>query len=272
MKGEELINQYTQLTPEITYTLLALGIIVGLLVIYGLVISFKLRKYADKVLLSLEEQEAKRNQATWMDLFIRRNAKGDEVVAGHEYDGIQEFDNPPPAWFNWLFYGTIAFAAIYLLRYHVFNAGMLQEAEYNAQMKSYEGIIAKAQENAIKFADMPMYTVKAKIESGKKIYTANCVMCHGKSGEGSVGPNLTDEYWLHGGSYKQIFTTIFNGVPEKGMLAWKKTLKPEELREVSSYIVTLIGTNPPNPKAPQGKKDSETSNQPVAEPKQSSQL
>jgi cytochrome c oxidase cbb3-type subunit III len=97
------------------------------------------------------------------------------------------------------------------------------------------------------------------LAEGKEIFTGKCVACHGALGEGGVGPNLTDEYWLHGGTINDIFKTIKNGVPEKGMISWKATLKPNEIQSVSNYIASLAGTTPPNGKAPQGDKVSSDS-------------
>ena len=76
--------------------------------------------------------------------------------------------------------------------------------------------------------------------------------CHGQKGEGLVGPNFADEYWIHGGGIKNVFKVIKYGVPDKGMIAWQAQLKPADMQKVGSYILTLQGTNPPNPKAPQG--------------------
>lgn len=206
-----------------------------------------------------EKQDAllglpKVQRVTWFDLFTRKHVQHDEETDSHVYDDIHEYDNSPPAWFNWLFYGSIVCAAGYMLNYHVFKTGKLQEEEYADQMKEGEKLLAKAQEKAILLADQPRYTDEAKLLSGQKTYAANCAMCHGEQGQGIIGPNLTDEYWLHGGSYKDVFKTIFNGVPEKGMLAWKKTLKPDELKAVASYVYTLRGTKPVEPKEPQGVK------------------
>ena len=95
---------------------------------------------------------------------------------------------------------------------------------------------------------------ESDLASGKKIYTMHCVACHGTLGEGGVGPNFADEYWIHGGSIKDLFKVIKYGVPEKGMISWQTQLRPREMQEVSSYILQFQGTNPPNAKAPQGEK------------------
>lgn len=193
-------------------------------------------------------------KTTWFDLFRRKGISMDKFVEGHNYDGIQEYDNSPPAWFNWIFFVTIVFAVVYLLRYHVFKTGDLQVAEYEKQVKEAAPILARVQERAIYLADQPRLTDQASLALGKSVFKTNCVTCHGQNGEGIAGPNLTDDYWLHGGHYNEIFKTIFNGVEQKGMPVWKKSLKPDDIRAVASYVYTLRGTNPPNPKAPQGEK------------------
>jgi mono/diheme cytochrome c family protein len=218
-------------------------------------IMIRLKQFEKRKALA-EGREYVRN-VSWMDLFKRSRENRDKALEDHVVDGIQEFDNSPPAWFNWLFYGTIAWAACYMLYFHVFKIGDLQLAEYDKQMKAAEAVVAKAQEKAIELAEKPRYTDEAKLIKGKTVFLKNCVMCHGDKGQGLVGPNLTDEYWLHGGAYPNIFKTIFNGVLDKGMLSWKKTLKPDEIRAVASYVYTLRGTKPENPKEPQGEKFSE---------------
>lgn len=185
--------------------------------------------------------------------------KESSIVMNHNYDGIRELDNHLPPWWTAMFAITIVFGGIYLGIYHVWGMSPLQEGEYDEevavaqkQIEEYQAKnAAKIDENSVKL----LLTDTKEIEKGKEIYTTNCVACHGAAGEGGVGPNLTDEYWLHGdGSIKEVFKLVKNGVPEKGMIAWKATLKPDQIQAVSNYILTLKGTNPPNGKAPQGEK------------------
>jgi len=260
MQGSELVQNDND--PTVNYLIVICALLALVLLLMAIQIRNMVRLLDEKA--QVESGKIFVRRTTWLDLFRRGSETQNTVLAGHEVDGITEFDNPPPAWFNWLFYGTIAFAACYMLYYHVFKIGDLQIAEYNNQMKSAEVVVAKAQDKAITLANEPRYTTEDKLTLGKVVFKTNCVVCHGPDGQGLVGPNLTDEYWLHGGSYPEIFKTIFNGVPDKGMLSWKKSLKPEEIREVASYVYTLRGTNPPNPKAPQGVKYSENAtNAPV---------
>ena len=176
----------------------------------------------------------------------------------HNYDDIQELDNPVPAWFNWMFYSTVVFGLLYLLNYHVFNLGKLQDEEYAIEMKdasiAKEAYLAKMgdliDENSVKIDKST-----GVLTAGKALFAQNCVACHGANGEGIVGPNLTDDFWLHGGAIASVFKTIKYGVPEKGMIAWEKQLSAKQMSDVSNYIESLKGTNPANPKAPQGEKE-----------------
>ena len=186
--------------------------------------------------------------------------KEETVMLDHNYDGIRELDNHLPPWWLGLLYGSIVFAVIYLLNYHVWHWSPSQEQEYTIAMdegkKEVEAYQAKLGES-IDEKSVKLVSDAKTLENGKTIYVEKCVACHGANGEGGVGPNLTDEYWLHGGTINEIFGVIKNGVPEKGMISWKATLKPAQIQEVSNFIVTLKGTNPTNPKASQGEKVSD---------------
>jgi len=180
---------------------------------------------------------------------------GDKILAGHEYDGIQELDNKLPKWWLWLFYITIVFAAIYVLRYHVTGWGVSQEEEYSIEMEDARRLINQDKSTAsIDASNVTLLTDEASLLAGKEIYDKSCAICHLAGGQGLVGPNMTDEYWIHGCSINDIFNIIVVGVPEKGMISWKDQLTPLQIQQVSSFILSLQGTNPPNPKEPQGEK------------------
>ncbi|MDP2304242.1 MAG: cbb3-type cytochrome c oxidase N-terminal domain-containing protein [Ignavibacteria bacterium] len=196
--------------------------------------------------------------AKFMDLLIDakpiENEK--EILLDHDYDGIKELNNNLPPWWKYLFYITIVWSIIYMLVFHVFDIGKLMEAEYAEEIELAE--LQKAQflaggefidENNVKVSMDP-----GTLFSGKEIFVKYCAACHGNFGEGLVGPNFTDEYWIHGGDIKNLFLIIKNGVPEKGMISWKSQLNPKNMQEVGSYILSLQGTNPPNQKPPQGEK------------------
>lgn len=206
-----------------------------------------------------KEKIQKTNQQTFWQkvLGLRPMEEEKELLIDHTYDGIQELNNPTPVWFNALFYSTIVFAIGYLLVYHVFGWGMNQEQEYLAEMQAAEKqrleFLATSgtniDENSVELDLSPEMVI-----SGQEIYLQNCGMCHGNQGEGMIGPNLTDEYWLHGGDIKDIFRVVKYGVPDKGMVPWESSLTPVQIAQVSNFIMSLGGTNPPNPKEPQGDK------------------
>ncbi len=179
----------------------------------------------------------------------------ESILLDHDYDGIKELDNNLPPWWKYGFYLTIVTGVIYLLHFHVFKTGDLQGKEYDnaiAQAKIEVDEFMKTSANNVDENTVKVLTEASDITAGKDLFIANCVACHGKGGEGTVGPNLTDEYWIHGGSIKDLFKTLKYGWVEKGMKSWKDDLSPIQMAQVSSYIRTLKGTNPPNPKAPQG--------------------
>jgi cytochrome c oxidase cbb3-type subunit 3 len=179
-----------------------------------------------------------------------------EILLHHDYDGIRELDNRIPPWFHFLFYGTIAWAVVYMLVFHVFNDGQIQEKEYNSEIQqaAIERQILIKSGVFINEETVEYVNDAATISEGKEIYVKNCLTCHGQNGEGTVGPNLTDDFWIHGGGIKNIFKTVKYGVPAKGMISWQTQLDPKKMQAVSSYIITMHGTNPPNAKAPEGDK------------------
>lgn len=181
----------------------------------------------------------------------------DEIVFEHEYDGIRELDNNLPPWWKYMFYISIVFAVVYLFHYHVIGSGALPMEEYQIEMAEAalqkEAYLKKAA-NLVDESTVEAFTDEANLAKGKSIFITYCLACHGSQGEGGVGPNMTDEYWIHGGGIKNIFKVIKYGVPAKGMIAWQTQLKPQQIQQVSSYILTLQGTNPPNQKEPEGER------------------
>ena len=180
------------------------------------------------------------------------NPENDPLLLDHDADGIRELDNNLPRWWVWLFYLTIAFAVAYMCYYHVFHAGDLQIAEYQKEWKQGEAIksaaLAKFEASLDSLEPSKDPTVLAK---GHQIFSTLCAPCHRADGGGLVGPNLCDDYWIHGSNFVDNLRTILNGVPAKGMLTWKGVLKPAEIHAVGSYIYTLRGTHPANPKPPE---------------------
>ena len=184
----------------------------------------------------------------------------------HDYDGIQELDNSLPPWWKYGFYLSIVFAVFYILRYHVWKTGPDPEQEYNTEMAVAAKQIEEHRKKAGDMIDEKTVTLAdAKgVEEGAKIFQTTCIACHGGKGEGGVGPNLTDKFWLHGGSINDVFKTIKYGVPEKGMQSWEKTYSPSQIKNIASYIKSMAGTNPPNGKAPQGEPFEEKTNNSAA--------
>jgi len=178
-----------------------------------------------------------------------------KVLTDHSYDGIRELDNKLPPWWTGLFYVTIVFAVVYLIHFHVLKTGPTQEEEYAMEMEQAEARIAAYMEQQAENVDesnVKVLTAANSLASGEEVYQTHCVACHGQQGQGGVGPNFADKYWIHGGAIEDIFKTIKYGVPEKGMIAWQSQLTPKQMQEVASYIITFEGTDPPNPKEPQG--------------------
>lgn len=178
-----------------------------------------------------------------------------EVLLEHGFDGIRELDNSLPPWWLNMFYITIIWAVGYMIYYHWGGNGPSSGQEYEMEMEQAKKEVAMAIAGKSEQVDentVAALTDGGAIGEGELIYKANCAACHGQAGEGTVGPNLTDDHWIHGGGIKNVFKTIKHGVPEKGMIAWSATLSSSNIQKVASYILTLHGTNPPNAKAPQG--------------------
>lgn len=266
----------TEKVPEIFFQselyLLIFLFLIMLIVIISLTKSLKKLSYA---LLSPEKRQAlelKKEKAfeeelhgpsfwTRFDRDILTKAvpveKEADIMLDHNYDGIKELDNNLPPWWVWGFYATIIFAFVYLAHYHLFRTGPLQTEEYNIAMQE-DADQAKARELSMKdFVSAETITALNTPEAlgaGKGIYDKNCVACHGAELGGSVGPNLTDDFWINGGGIRNIFKVITEGVPAKGMISWKSQLTPKQIQQVASFILTKHGSNPVGGKEPQGEK------------------
>lgn len=182
--------------------------------------------------------------------------KDSELMTDHDYDGIKELDNGMPPMLKYIFVGSIVFALIYWVNYHVIETAPLMIAEYENELEKAaiekEAYLKKAgnlmDENNVTLSD-----AVSVLSTGEKVYLQNCLACHGDKGQGGVGPNLTDNYWIHGGDIKSVFKTIKYGVVSKGMRSWQSELKPSDIHAVSSFILNkLTGTNVIGGKEPQG--------------------
>ncbi|HHY84185.1 MAG TPA: c-type cytochrome [Verrucomicrobia bacterium] len=177
--------------------------------------------------------------------------ESDPLLLDHEVDGIRELDNKLPRWWVWLFYGTIAFSIGYLVYYHVLGAGPLMAEEYEREMKA--GAAAKAAAMSrfeANIASLEPSQDAAVLESGRQLFTTLCAPCHRMDGGGLVGPNLTDDYWIHGSTFADNVRVIWDGVPAKGMITWKNNLRPDQILAVASYIYTLRGAKLETPGKP----------------------
>lgn len=253
-----------------------LGVIGLMVTVVGLVVMRTMKMYQDLLTTAIAKEQGRdiavavkeaASKQTWFDklrfqlvgtgaVAIEKEA---DIMINHPHDGIYELDNRLPPWWVSMFYVTVIFAVGYLGYYHYFNTsetkGML--AEYKEQVRKGEILkaeVAERQANLVNENNVTALTDAKALGDGQGIFTGKCAACHGQKGEGGVGPNMTDEYWLHGGSIKNVFSTIKHGVPDKGMISWQGQLSASEIQKVASYILTLKGTNPPNPKAPQGEK------------------
>lgn len=198
----------------------------------------------------------------WTRFMEKANAsvpleKEKDIDMGHSYDGIRELDNHLPPWWKWLFYATIIWAVIYVVAYHFTSSLPLSGDEFEQEMAAADAAkkrFAASQPSLAIDPEQLQYTADAEIIArGEKIFTVNCTPCHRSDGGGTGnGPNLTDAYWLHGGTIKNVFATVNNGFLEKGMPAWGKTMSQGDVRDVAFFVFSLQGTNPPNAKAPQG--------------------
>jgi cytochrome c oxidase cbb3-type subunit 3 len=256
-----------QMGDLFAYTLLALGVIIILATIstlYRLLNTMvkveQLRIYREQGLTEVLE-EAKKPKPSWFQKqYARWTAavpveKEDDIMFDHEFDGIRELDNNLPPWWVAMFYITIAFAVVYMGYYHFTGAGPSSQERYEQEMEEAEEAVAAfvaLQGERVDETNVTLLSDAGALTAGKAIYSSYCVACHGTQGEGGIGPNMTDAYWLHGGSISDVFKTVKYGVEEKGMQSWKKQLSAGEMQKVSSYILSLQGTNPPNAKEPQG--------------------
>ena len=177
----------------------------------------------------------------------------------HDADGIQELDNLLPRWWVWLFWMCNVFAFLYMIYYHGVGLGDSQAAAYAKDAKAGEQIKNAALANfESSLGSLQPSKDTAILDDGKRVFTTYCAPCHRADGGGLVGPNLCDDYWIHGTGYQDHLKIIINGVPAKGMLTWRGVLKPQEIQAVASYVETFKGSNPPNPKPPENQVPTKT--------------
>lgn len=251
------INGLSAMTFYLMVGVIAVEIVILIALVYQLRFLMGIEK--ERVMaVAGEEVAAKPKESWWWKLNKSADIeKEQDIDLSHDYDGISELDNKLPPWWTVAFGLTILFSIVYLYRYHVSESAPLQLEELQIAIKEGEAekaaYLAKTSgnvdENSVVMLDA------SGIASGKTLFQANCIACHGNAGEGNaVGPNLTDDYWIHGGKINDVFKTIKYGVTEKGMRSWKDDMSPVQMAQLASYIKSLKGTNPPNAKEPQGDK------------------
>lgn len=257
---------YMGLNPGTFYLLISI-IVFELIFIAVLVNSIQLfiRKENIKISKSLKTKE----EPSILEKLNASVAVEEEasILMDHDYDGIKELDNNLPPWWKYGFYATIVWGLIYLIHFHVTSTGDLQAAEYKKSMEAaHEAKEAyqKMSANNVSESNVKMITDKHELAEAAITFKELCSACHGNLGEGGIGPNLTDNYWLHGGSLKDIFISIKYGWPEKGMKSWQAELSPSKISEITSYIMTIAGSNPPNAKEKQGELYVEQNTAPIA--------
>jgi cytochrome c oxidase cbb3-type subunit III len=247
--------------PASTFYVMATVLFLELFIIIALLINIKflLKTEKDKLLSSQEIEEVKKTRLNWWDRFnkLKPVSQEAELDLGHEYDGIRELNNRLPPWWLYGFYLTIIFAGIYLWRFHVSHTGPSSVQEYERAVVSAKIRVdeyLKKKGESVDETNVTMLTNADDIAAGKAIFTdpSKCPACHVADGGGNtVGPNLADNYWLYGGDIKDIFKTIKYGT-NKGMRPWKDDLSPKQIAQVASYVKSLKGTKPANPREPQG--------------------
>lgn len=208
----------------------------------------------------LEEKERRFEFSWWKKIYNKLTgnkpieAEG-EIILDHNYDGIKELDNSLPPWWVYAFYISIVFAVVYLVRYEILDAPN-QIAEYETELADAKAAIEAYKQTAkdlVDFDTVEVLTEASDLSAGKAIFDINCVACHMIDGGGGIGPNLTDNNWILGGGIKNLFKTVsIGGRDGKGMIAWKQILKPVEIAQVTSYVLTFQGTTPANPKVAEG--------------------
>ncbi|WP_370478306.1 cbb3-type cytochrome c oxidase N-terminal domain-containing protein [Tamlana flava] len=243
------------------FLFLVLLILIAIEAIVSALENVMLHKLDEEAKARFLAEKEKAYQFTWLKNIYKKllgqkpiEEEG-EIILDHNYDGIKELDNSLPPWWLYGFYASIIFAAVYLLRYHVFDGpGQFDELEYElAQAKLDLEEYKKTAKDLVDFNTVEVLVDAADLKAGENIFQTNCVACHKSDGGGGIGPNLTDEYWILGGGIKNVFHTISEGGRSgKGMIAWKQSLKPYEIAQVASYVLQFQGKTPAEPKEPQG--------------------
>lgn len=257
------------------FLLLVLLILIAIEAIIGALENVMLHKLEGEAKARFLAEKESKYQFTWLKETYKKLVGGKpieqegEIVLDHNYDGIKELDNDLPPWWLYGFYISIIFAVVYLIRFHVFNGdNQIDEFETElAEAKTAIEAYKKTAKNLVDINTVTLLTDAADLSAGKSTFETMCVACHMADGGGGIGPNLTDKHWILGGDIKSVFKTVSEGGRSgKGMIAWKTQLKPIQIAQVASYVLSLQGTTPANPKAPEGDIwEAESADTPAAE-------
>lgn len=263
-------DSYGGLAATSFYALISV-IFIELIILLALLYNLKMLLAKDPVAVAAKIQKVKTFSWTkWWEKInsFRPVQEESNIDLGHDYDGIRELDNRLPPWWLYGFYLCILFAFIYIYRFHIAHSAPLPKEELQIAMTQAAAAKEEYLKNAASKVDentVTYLTDAASLDAGKKIFTTICMACHQADGGGGVGPNLTDQYWLHGGSIRDIFKTIKYGWPEKGMKSWEDDYSPVQIAQIASYVKSLGGTKPAKPKEPQGTLFQENPTSPVAD-------
>lgn len=236
--------------------------VIGVELIVILFLTFSIRRmYTELLPEKVKPVKAESKFSEWWSIMDKKLftkavsvEKESDILLDHDYDGIRELDNSLPPWWKWGFYITIGVSVVYLLNFHVLGLGMNPTQEYNAEMEKArieKEIYEANNKDRIDEKNVPFAGADG-LKAGQRLYEANCVACHLKDGGGSVGPNFTDNYYLHGGTLNDMYNTIKIGYPDKGMQAWGGQFTPKEISYLASYVKSFVGTKPATPKEQQG--------------------
>lgn len=259
MSGADASGMIAGISATSFYVLMSI-VLLQIIIIFLLLMMFKnFSQLRRPVSLEVLEQEEARKKRTWFERINKTRSFDEEteqaIALNHDYDGIVELDNPSPPWWNWFFILSVVYAVVYLWVLHVSKSVPMQierlEIAYEkaevAKQAYIEKMGAALDENSVVYLDS-----EADLSAGKQIFADVCAACHGPQGQGGVGANLIDDYWLHGGSIKDIFSLIKYGALEKGMPSWQDQYSPLQIAQVTSYIKSIGGTTAEGGKEPEG--------------------
>lgn len=253
---DPMITFYVVVGFIFVVVILVLFVAVYMLQVLNFMVKQATRERSEKLGIPYKEEPS-----MWAKIWSESNdfvpvEKEGDIMLDHNYDGIRELDNHLPPWWKWLFYGTIVFSIVYLIFYHLSDTLPLPLQEYEQELTLAEEQARKLKASnpvaAIDETNVQLLTDATALADGKTTFLNNCASCHRKDGGGDIGPNLTDEYWKHGGSIQDIFKVVRHGVQGTNMIAWEGFISPEKMQNVSNYVLTLQRTNPENPKKPEG--------------------